>query len=681
MLRDRISRLSAASLRINASLDLGTVLREVVESARGLTGARYGLIAALEESGQIQDFVISGLTAEAAEKLVGWPEGPKLFEHFRDLEGVLRLRDLPAYVRSLGYSPDPRWPKIFQGTPMRHQGLHVGNFFLAEKEGGGEVHGRGRRGAGDVRIPGGHGDRQRPHAQGGAAGAGRPGGPDRHFAGGGGGVRRQGPGKAVSLNREAKRIVGSLRSPGQKPEQLLEIITWRHADGREFSMEEFPMAQVVSNAATVRAEEIVIEVPDGRSVTMLVNATPIRSEDGAVESMIVHHAGPGPAGRARAGADRVSEHGEPRASGAADLDQGLKRPRCWSLSPPPDPAEMLQFFRIVDEQADQMRGLISDLLDAGRIEAGTLSVSAEPSEVAGLVDRARNTFLSGGSRHTVLIDLPPDLPQVMADRRRLVQVLNNLFANASRHAPESSPIRVAAEPDGVHVAISVSDGGRGVSPDRLPHLFRKHSRVGMDKSGTGGSGLGLSICKGLVEAHGGRIRAESGGVGMGTRITFTIPVAEEAVGGAYGLARSLAHPPRKGKRKTRILVVDDDPQTLRYVRGRLGCGGLFATGDRRPAGSVSSCQDEEAPTGSPGHDAARHRRDRTDGNPPRDGRSTGDFHFSLRPGRDHRPGAGHGGRRLHRQAVLTHGAGGESPGSPAQAGRTAGTLPAGGSGH
>ncbi len=81
-----------------------------------------------------------------------------------------------------------------------------------------------------------------------------------------------------------------------------------------------------------------------------------------------------------------------------------------------DPAERHEFYRIIAEQANHMRGLIGDLLDAGRIEAGTLSVAPEPSEVAALVDRARSTFLSAGGRHTVLIDLPPDLPRVMADR-------------------------------------------------------------------------------------------------------------------------------------------------------------------------------------------------------------------------------------------------------------------------
>ena len=154
--------------------------------------------------------------------------------------------------------------------------------------------------------------------------------------------------------------------------------------------------------------------------------------------------------------------------------------------------------------------------------------------MAALVDRARTTFLSGGARHTVTIDLPPDLPRVMADRQRVEQVLNNLLANAARQPPESSPIRIAAERDGVHVAVSVADDGRGIAPERLAQLFRKYSgaAVGGRGAGTGGAGLGLASCKGLVEAHGGRIRAESGGVGLGARFTFTLLVAGSSTASA-----------------------------------------------------------------------------------------------------------------------------------------------------
>ena len=235
-----------------------------------------------------------------------------------------------------------------------------------------------------------------------------------------------------------------------------------------------------------------------------------------------------------------------------------------------------EFIRIVDDQA-------------GRIDAGTLSVSPEPSEVAVLVDQARTTFLSGGGRHTVLIDLPPDLPRVMADRQRVEQVLNNLMANAARQAPESSSIRVEAGRDGAHVAVSIADEGKGIPPERLARMFRKYS-AGADGergSGTGGSGLGLAICKGLVEAHGGRIRAESAGVGFGARFTFTLPVAGEADAGAPGPAPDRPAP-RHGREPGRILVVDDDPETLRHVRDTLADAGYALWSPATPGRSRAS---------------------------------------------------------------------------------------------
>ncbi|WP_419163844.1 sensor histidine kinase, partial [Candidatus Palauibacter sp.] len=91
----------------------------------------------------------------------------------------------------------------------------------------------------------------------------------------------------------------------------------------------------------------------------------------------------------------------------------------------------------------------------------------------------------------------------------------------AQHAGPSPPIRVEGAREDGYVSISVADQGRGIPPDRLPNLFRKRTRL------AGGTGLGLTICKGLVEAHGGRIRAESEGTGLGARFTFTVPIAPE----------------------------------------------------------------------------------------------------------------------------------------------------------
>ena len=568
MLEERISNLCAAVLRVSASLDLETVLREIVDSARALTGARYGLIATVDDVGEPQDFVTAGLAPGQHTEMAEWSDGPRLFAHFRGLREPLRVPDLPAYVRELGFSTELMVSRTLQCTPMRHRDVHVGNFFLGEKEGGQEFTSADEevlvlfasQAAIAIANARTYRDERRARADLEALVETSPVGVV---------VFDGGSGRPVSFNREARRIVERLRMPEGSPEELLDVITCRRGDGREVTLAEFPMARQLSSAETVRAEEITLSVPDGRSVTTLVNATPIRSADGAVESMVVTMQDLAP----------LAELERQRAEFLSMVSHELRTPlvsikgstaTVLGASPAPDSAEMLQFFRVIDEQADQMRGLIGDLLDQGRIETGTLSVSLEPAEMAGLVDQARNTFLSGGGRHALNINLPENLPRVMADPGRIVQVLNNLFSNASRHAPESSPIRVAAARNGLHVAISVTDHGRGVPPDRLPHLFRKHAGAATAEGerGLGGSGLGLAICKGLVEAHGGRIWAESDGAGRGTRFTFTVPVAD-AAGDAAGSAPSRPRQPRKSEERTCVLVVDDDPQTLRYVRGAL----------------------------------------------------------------------------------------------------------------
>ena len=229
---------------------------------------------------------------------------------------------------------------------------------------------------------------------------------------------------------------------------------------------------------------------------------------------------------------------------------------------------MRQFFRIIDSQIDRMHVLISDLLDVARIETGTLAVSPEPTDVAILVGEAGNGFRSAGGRHNIEVELAPDLPWVMADRLRMVQVLGNLLTNAARHSPESSIIRVTAVGEGVHVAVSISDHGRGIPAESLPHLFRKFSRIESQEQG-GDTGLGLAICKGIVEALGGRIWAESDGPGLGARFTFTLPTVEQA---GYVSPVALSRPSSRSARRAealRILAVDDDPQALRYVRDTL----------------------------------------------------------------------------------------------------------------
>ena len=566
---ERASALCAAMLRIGATLDLDAVLQEVVDSARALTGAGWGMILTVGQGDGCAEFVTSGFTPAETAAFAASPDGPGMFAHMRGLPGPLRLANLRDYVRDLGYSPDlMHHANTLVSVPMRHRGEQVGNFFLSGKADGAAftdddedvlalfaaqaaaaiVNARTLR------------DEIRARA-------------DLEAL-----IETSPVGVAIldartgrpSFNREAWRLVEHLFGPEVDPERVpehaIEALTCRFADGSEAAARDAPLVETLARATAVHAEEVELSVPDGRSVRALLNVAPIAAPDGAVASVVVTLQDLAP----------FDELERQRAAFLGMVSHELRAPlmaikgsasTALGSAPAPSRAELMQFFRIVESQADHMHRLVGNLLDAGRIDAGTLSVDPEPTPVAALVDAARSTFAAGGARHPVRIDLPDDLPPVLADRERIGQVIGNLLSNAARQSPETAPIEIGAAPEGTHVAVWVGDHGRGVAPDALGRLFSKHVALAPDEPGaaTGPGGLGLAICKGLVEAHGGRIRAESDGLGRGARFTFTLPAAE---GGAMP-SGARAAPVRGTHAAGPVLVVDDDPQALRFVRQAL----------------------------------------------------------------------------------------------------------------
>ncbi len=588
-LQERLSRLSEASLRINESLEFDQVLQGVLDSARSLTGARYGVMTLLDGRGGVRDFLSSGLSARESELLWQVPEGERIYRALTNISGPIRGPDLAEHLRGLGFAdfsiPLPVGVFRFLAAPMFHRGDQVGHVFVGDREDGEEFSQADEEilvmfaSQAALVIANARAYREERRAR-----------ADLetlvHTSPVGVVVFDARTGAMTSFNREAMRLVQGLRDEGQTPDDLLKVLTCVRGDGREISLREIPMAELVSVGETVRAEEISLRVPDGRSVGALLNATPIHGEDGGLASLVVTLQDMTP----------LEEQERLRAEFLAMVSQELRTPlaavkgaittlleTAYEL----DPAETNQFHRIIRDQSDRMRYLIEDLLDVARIETGELPVSPEPVEVAALVDEAVSRFRAGENGNPLEVEMADDLPMVLADRRRMIQVLGNLLSNAAGYSPEDLPIEVTAERDGVHVAFSVADQGRGIPAYLLPGLFRKFSR----EAGAGapssvdGEGLGLSICKGIVEAHGGRIRAESGGPGLGARFTFTLPMAEGAGAGAAGASGvapvALRRTRRSERERVRVLAVDDDPQALRYVRDVLTRTGYapIVTGD------------------------------------------------------------------------------------------------------
>lgn len=434
-LQERLSRLSQAGQRINESLDFDTVLQGVVDSARSVTDAKYCVVTLRDESGAVQEFRVSGMTPDRVGQMRSFPAAAPLHEYLCGFEEPLRLRDLYSHVRALGIPivkvPGSTAETIsFLSAPIRHRGESVGHFFLSEKVSGPEFTAEDEetlvvfasQAALVIANTRRFSELQRALA-------------DReavvNTAPIGVAVVDAVSGLPVSFNREAVRMMAGLLTDEPRSESFLDVVTIRRADGQEVSLKELSLSRAMSEGETVRAEEVVFEVPDGRNVKALMNATPIRSEEGRVSSFVVTLQDTAP----------MDELEHMRAEFLAKISHELRAPlaaikgsatTALSDTFPFRQAEMVQFLRIIGEQADRMTGLINDLLDVARIETGTLVVNPMPTLVTAMLDQARNTVLSGSDRSNIDMELAPGLPPVMADPGRIVQVLSTCLRTQRR---------------------------------------------------------------------------------------------------------------------------------------------------------------------------------------------------------------------------------------------------------
>jgi two-component system phosphate regulon sensor histidine kinase PhoR len=189
-----------------------------------------------------------------------------------------------------------------------------------------------------------------------------------------------------------------------------------------------------------------------------------------------------------------------------------------------DEASRHEFLSIIDKESDRLSELISNLLDMSRIEAGTLRVDPDFADLRAIVAETLAEFQVMTRVHEFRMEAPPSLPSVWADPRRARQVMRNLVENAVKYSPQGGLITVNVQVTGNWLEVSVKDQGLGIEPRHLESIFERFYQV--DSASTrrvGGSGLGLSICKAIIEAHSGRIWAESD-LGVGSTFRFTLPL-------------------------------------------------------------------------------------------------------------------------------------------------------------
>ena len=182
----------------------------------------------------------------------------------------------------------------------------------------------------------------------------------------------------------------------------------------------------------------------------------------------------------------------------------------------------------LNEEAALLSRLVNDLQELSLAEAGEIKLNCQPQDITGLINKAVSVLQSQAmvKKLSLAIDLPDSLPAVSVDSQRISQVLRNLLENALAHTAEGGTVTVTARQHDEWIEVSVVDTGEGIPAEDLLDIFERFYRVDKSRTrATGGSGLGLTIARRLVEAHGGRIEAESE-VGKGSRFTFILPQME-----------------------------------------------------------------------------------------------------------------------------------------------------------
>ena len=541
-----------------------------------LTGARYGALLTFDISGGVRDFYTAGLSAEQRDGMTDLPQGLGLLAHVSKAKSPVRLKNMSTHPESVGLPQNHPPMKTFLGMPIFHRGEHVGNIYLTEKEGGEEFSQQDEDMAAMF-----------------AAQAASVIANVRRYE-----AEHQAKtdmetlmdicpvavsvfdvraGELSYMNRESRRLIGVLTPPGTDVADVFLVCKFTRSDGKELSFAELPGTRALQSGETVNAEEIIIHHPDGTKITTLVSCAPIFSGSGEIVSVL----------NVMQDLTPLDDVERQKAEFLGKVSEELRTPLTTikgsagalrNIVEEMQPNESAQLLRIIDQQADLMRTQINTLTELTQIETGTLSVAAEPADVALLLERSCAEYLREHASISIRLDAQEGLATVFADRQRICKVLHNFLRQAGIHSSDSSPVTVSATMVDIYVAISVSVKGPFARPETTsfpisatehPELYKNVTRAHTKAAElfSPGESLATAFCRGVVEAHGGRMRTvideEEGRLTM----TFTLPTVEDVMEPIPPkLAEPFTGPAPVPTDKERILVSIEEPRLLGTVR-------------------------------------------------------------------------------------------------------------------
>lgn len=527
-LTEQLEAVSRAHVAVTAALgrlpeqSYHAVLKTIAERASALTNARFAAVGIGGDPERPFDaWTAVGMPEEIVALIGRSPRARGVLGEIARKGEVVRVRDVRTHPAFEGL-PNGHLPiTSFLGAPIRHHGEQIGNVFLANKQDADEFS------AADQQVV------EMLAARAGAAlDAARfytTMGMERAWLQN---VIDQMP-EALLLVDDHGRITLENRGLVALASDTGELdpfgnplrLDLRAPTGERIPGDARPYVRAL-RGQEVRREEMLVRRSDGALVPVMVSAAPVRDRAGEIAgaTMLVQDL------TTQKELERLRE--EWSSIIAHDLRQPVSvitaatqlLPRLHQGSLPDEERKMVQ--RIASATAT-LRRMIDELLDSSRIEAHRMHIEPRPVSLPPLIKDVVERTPEIAARCELHVD-PRAMTTVAADPERIEQVVSNLVSNAAKYAAPASPIRVDVAPHGDKVEVTVTNKGPGIEPDELPHLFSRFKRTRASRQARiAGLGLGLYICKGLVEAHHGRIWAEST-PGDTTSFHFTLPVARAA---------------------------------------------------------------------------------------------------------------------------------------------------------
>ena len=340
-------------------------------------------------------------------------------------------------------------------------------------------------------------------------------------------------GRLTFINQAAARALGY--TPDQLTgHDLYEVIHHSHADGTPYSRSTSPILQALRRCESIRMRDEVFWRQDGSAFPVEYSANPLL-EDGRISGMVVAFQDVSERRRLEKMKDEfISTVSHELRTPLTALRASLGLISSGTLDMRPD--KQRQMVEMAIGNSDRLIRLVKDILDFDRVGKGKLPLHLRPVEAIGLLRRAAGVADSAASQVHIAVRVEAPPVQVLADEERILQVLNELVTNAIKFSPPETTIRLVAQPSAegpsasgpsgaLQVCFIVEDQGRGIALEKLEHIFDRFQQGdASDSRARGGTGLGLALCRSIVEQHGGRLWAEST-PGKGSRFLFTLPAA------------------------------------------------------------------------------------------------------------------------------------------------------------